>query len=513
MAFTKLLQLGFPTSKVSGLTFACVTILLAGLNVYVAVHLAYNGDFWEHAAAVRALAADILNPRHPILNIDAKHHLFTPFHIITACLSKISGLSPTRALSVWGVINTTLFCLSVFLFCHRFFDRDKATTIALLALCLTLFGWGGHVWFFSGFLSIRAFAFIAPYPSTTCFALMLFALPLLDRWLATGRLVYLVCFLLAYSFVGLTHQITFVAMSVVAAAICGPKLLAFPKRSFMAAMVAVFTFLVILWWPYYSVIELAGNHREFTDNNNVMFVNVVERLTPALICLPAMLWYRRIGSSAVILLSFFGLVLCYLAGYMGWQPMLGRQISYVAFFGHLITATTIVYLIQQIRRRFRTFGILKRISLLPIALVIFVVLLPMFNYSELARWNRTMENQRQAVPSIKLLANELNHDEVVIAPINISFEIPAFSGKLIASRAALAFVPDHDLRRGLLEGLCNQQMEYDDALLLINEYKASKLLVPDTCKLSDFWFTTENLKMAFHGNFNSLKLFDIAIQN
>ena len=64
----------------------------------------------------------------------------------------------------------------------------------------------------------------------------------------------------------------------------------------------------------------------------------------------------------------------------------------------------------------------------------------------------------------------------------------------------------------MLEGLCSQQMEYEDALPLIEKYRASKLLVPDTCELSDFWFTTENLKIAFHGNFNSLKLFDVAIQ-
>ena len=74
---------------------------------------------------------------------------------------------------------------------------------------------------------------------------MLFALPLLDGWMAFGRFVHLACFLLAYSFIGLTHQINFVAMSV-AAAICAPKLLAFPEQSFMAPVIAVFAFLMIL---------------------------------------------------------------------------------------------------------------------------------------------------------------------------------------------------------------------------------------------------------------------------
>ena len=326
-----------------------------------------------------------------------------------------------------GPVNAALFCLSIVLFCRHFIGRERAGAVSLFVLCLTLFGWGGHVWFFSGFLSIRAFAFIVPYPSATCFVLMLLALPLLDRWMASGRLPQLAGFLVAYSFVGLTHQITFVAMSVTAAAICGPKLLACPGRGFLAAMVAVLALLSILWWPYFSVIELSGNHGEFAHNNSVMFEHPAVRLFPAIICLPALFWHRRIGISPFILLSLSGLSLCYLAGYAGWQPILGRLISFIAFFGHLITATTTVYFCQKIHARFGSFGVVKRMALIPAALAGFVILLPMFNYDELVRWTRTVESQRQTVSTARLVAENLGPDEVVIAPTSISFELPAFA--------------------------------------------------------------------------------------
>ena len=461
--------------------YLLLCIFLLSTSIRVSTNLAFNGDFWEHSAAINAFQDNIFAPPHPILNIDAAHHLLTPYHFIIAIFGNLLRLEAPVALAVLGPLNLIIYLYGTKTFVDRFSNLKNKDMLCFFLLSLTLFGWGVHVWFFSGFLSARAFSFIAPYPSTLAFGLMLIGICYADKWLKKSSIFHLILFGCSYIFIGLTHQITFVMMSILAFCIFSPLLLSDRKRLLPVIVIPFLAVCASALWPYYNVFELLADNNEFQKSNSTMYDKPLHRIYPALLFLPALIWFRRLQINPLIIYSLFLSIIFYILGFVGIQPMMGRIISFVAFLGHFITASSIVIIsqlisqtIQKNMRRFLSFSVVG-------TLILVFVYLPMLSINEKIRFSTTFENGRLDIISARTAHLFIEKTDVILAPFGVGWEIPSLAGKLVASKAGLAFIEDHIERQNDVKTLCNTVTTIPNILYLIEKYSATKLLLPHNC--------------------------------
>jgi len=459
--------------------YILISIMMLALSVYVALNMAWNGDFWEHAAVIRSFQQNIFSPPHPILDLQAPHHLFTPFHLTLALFGNVLGLDAPTLLSVWAPINLIVFLIGVFRFTECFCTSSDSAKIRFFLLLLLLFGWGGNVWFFSGFLSVRAFAFIAPYPSTLTIGLMLLAISNLYDWFMSSKHTDIAIFFFSYLFVALVHHITFLCMSVICFCICIPHIFKQRVKTLTAISIAFIVLTAMLAWPYYDLLQLLQDNDEFIKGNSAMFKSPYVAIYPALLFLPALFWFQKLHISPVIIGSLIILTLLYMLGLLGFQPMMGRVINIIAFLGHMISATTIVFIISS--ERFSKIKKNKIFNLIFIGSFAYL-LLPLMSLDEIKRFNHTVLNGKLDFESAKMVEPYLDDKSVIFGPIGLGWEIVSLKGKLVASKTGLAFVESHIERQAAARKICKPDTPETEFLSFLKFYKVTNIMLPANCK-------------------------------
>lgn len=451
------------------------------IATWVSANLAFNGDFWEHSAAIKAFQDNIVTPPHPILNVDAAHHLFTPYHFVVAVFGNIFRLEAPIALSIFGPCNLFVFLYGIKAFVNRFSNFRNKGKVYFFVLVLTLFGWGGHVWFFSGFLSVRAFSFIAPYPSTLTFGLMLIGICHADKWLKNPNIFYLIYFGCSYIFIALTHQITFVMMSILALCLFFPHLLTNFRRIFPTVVIPILAICSMVFWPYYNVFELLLDNGEFQKSNNTMYDMPLLRIYPALLFLPTLIWIKRLDIHPALTYSLLLSTIFYTLGYFGLQPMMGRLISFIAFLGHFMTASSIAIMSQHIRdstqKNVKYFLSLNLIGVF----ILTIIYLPMISINEKIRLNITFENGRLDYISAKSALSVIKQSDILLAPFGVGWELPSLAGKLVASKAGLAFVENHSAWQYEIKKICKTKISSIKLDEMVSRSNATKFLLPKNC--------------------------------
>ncbi|HEX8384930.1 MAG TPA: hypothetical protein VF576_02045, partial [Rubricoccaceae bacterium] len=117
--------------------FAVAFPAAVGLGT-AAVFLVGAWDFWEHLAAVRALAEGPWRPGHPILDTARPSHLYTPYHLGWALVMRALGADILAVAVAAAAVNAALFVGAVSVLDRLLggTGRDRL----LLALTL-LFAW------------------------------------------------------------------------------------------------------------------------------------------------------------------------------------------------------------------------------------------------------------------------------------------------------------------------------------------------------------------------------------
>ena len=458
--------------------YLLISIIMLTLSVHVAINMAWNGDFWEHAAVIRSFQQNVFSPSHPILDLQAPHHLFTPFHLTLALFGNVLELDAPTILSVWAPINLVVFLIGVFRFTECFCISSASAKIRFFLLLFILFGWSGNVWFFSGFLSVRAFAFIAPYPSTLTIGLMLLAVSNLYDWFKSSKHKDIAIFFFSYLFVALVHHITFLSMSVICLCICVPHIFKQKVKTFIAITIALIVLIAMLTWPYYDLLQLLQDNDEFIKGNSAMYVSPYVAIYPALLFLPALFWFQKLHISPVIICSLIILALLYIIGLLGFQPMMGRVINIIAFLGHMISATTIVFIISS--ERVSKIKKNKFLNLIFIGAFAYL-LLPLMSLDEIKRFNQTLLNGKLDFESAKMVEPYLDENSIIFGPIGLGWEIVSLKGKLVASKTGLAFVESHIERQATARKICKLDTPETEFLSFLKFYKVTNLMLPANC--------------------------------
>ncbi|MET0414388.1 MAG: hypothetical protein ABW217_23960, partial [Polyangiaceae bacterium] len=156
-----------------------------------------GADYWEHAAALRALIESPWSPGNPQLASNTLSPRYTPVYLALALISRAAGWDALDAMALSAAVNVGLFLAGVLWFFALYFRHRLAP---LYALCVLSSSWWLG-WHYSNVYQLMILPSVAGYPSTTALGLSWFCFGLtalnvregatLGRSIALGVLCWL----------------------------------------------------------------------------------------------------------------------------------------------------------------------------------------------------------------------------------------------------------------------------------------------------------------------------------
>ena len=427
-------------------------LLAAGVLVLVLIHTLnqyWSGDFWEHAAVVRELSRRPWNPQHPLFAVDAPHPFMSPYTLMAGLTARLFGWSAVSTLALFGVFNVAALLAALRLFAGALLGAGAAFYALLFSLLL----WGADPWRYSGFMHLNALGFVAAYPSITALWLTLLCLYAQLRYQARSGVWWGVIVVIGAPLVLLTHPITGMVLAIGLVAI---SLRALVQRTgavlALGVAVAVASLLGILWWPHYPWLTLATTGSDiYAEPNRAMYLGVFQRTWPLL---PAVLIvFKRLRSDVLDPLGWYALGLGVLFACGAWfdNGPVGRVLPGFVLTLHLALAAEAAAL-----ERHWAASASPRVWWLRVTLA-GVVVLGLANMSAgivrglpralLPASLATDPRLDQPGDFYLPLRDVIGPDDVVMADLNFSRHLPAFTGRVVGFIDPEAFIPDEQDRR------------------------------------------------------------------
>jgi alpha-1,6-mannosyltransferase len=427
------------------------------------------GDFWEHAAVVRDLAARPLAPRHPLLDLAAPHAFASPYALGVALLSRLRGLGPIAALEVAGVVNLAVLLTGLHAFARAVSARRAAP---LLTLWFTLFLWGPEAWRYSGFYHLASIGYVMPYPSTLASGLTLLLLAAHARsgeepGPSNARRTVVTA--VAAALVLLMHALTFLVLACGLAAFQArrPDTLARARRLAITLAAAV---LIAAPWPYFPVLKLLVREAAvFHPGNDVLYFDPLSRIWPALLGIPVLGWRFSRDRRDPLALFFVALAGVYIVGGATGAWSYGRVVAFAVLVLHVALADGLAGALEEARSAVPALPALVVVSLFATATA-HPWLAPVVKEAREARLRHD--------PWLEFLKAHVGMDEVVLTPPDYSWYIPVFFGKLVGYPHRLAFVPDQNERREAVERYFGDSARADERRSIRTRWNVAAVLLP-----------------------------------
>ncbi|GAA3824804.1 hypothetical protein GCM10022226_51910 [Sphaerisporangium flaviroseum] len=268
--------------------YLLLSVIVLVWTVLVAGRHAWIGDWHLHLATVRAAARDPLAPEDPLVGGHLPSPYFSPYTLLLAVVSRVSGLAPETVLEWAGVANIGLLLWALRVFCRHLGDR---TATAVLAVIFILLLWGTLPFAWSGFAPLASLSFTQPYPSTPAFALMLLCLAALLRYRDDGRRRDLARLTVLPALILLVHPFTAAETALVGAAFLLARPRAWPKDRLLALGCAGAGALALAaLWPYTDISTLAQAGSGFSQIHSALVVDAFAKYGLVLVGIPA-LWH------------------------------------------------------------------------------------------------------------------------------------------------------------------------------------------------------------------------------
>ena len=433
------------------------TALSALLVLLLAVHLgkgrwAGGVDIWEHAAAVRELAAHPLHPHHPLLSATAPHQFFSPYSLLVALFSRLTHLSVVTSLNIAGIANLVLFLVALRLFVRKVVPRKHADYYALLFI---LFLWGPNAWFFSSFLHFDVLGLVASYPSTFVKGVVLLALWAYTNYLERNDTRWIAPVVLAASVVILTHPVDAVFLGIGLVALSFTRSDGDGGKVLVAVTIIAGSFILAVMWPYFSLRELLFGHvavgfrQAGAGGDREMYQHVLSRMALTLIAVPFIVRRLPRWRDDALLLMFLGTVAAYWYGFATHQWSFGRLISSIQFVAAVVLAEERAVAGEAAAALGPSARTMTRWLQVTTAALVLAGMFFLRNGFEILphQWVENLPYQwmHPYVDMVKISDFsfiEKNHNRypVAISDIFTSLEIPTFGTKVIAAARAQAFL-------------------------------------------------------------------------
>lgn len=448
----------------------------------------WSGDFWEHSAVVNAFIAAPFSPRHPQLDVEAAHAFLNPYGFFVAIVALMAHIDAISALAVFGAVNFITLVLGLRQFIATTQHNDTSG-ITFYTLILAMFLWGKDAWQFSGFYNFDILTDVLPYPSTLAFGMSLFALAIFARLLnspsSPPRHVNIRSYAGIVSIAALVlliHPLTAVFLWVALAS--QALTYGYSKWSaWLSLCISIgFSIAVTTFWPFFSITRLMLREgAAYHLSNASMYLEVIQGTWPILMLLPLILWQATKINNRAIAASMLVLLSLYVWGYYSKQYSFGRSIAFFILLSNILVAQCLCELEQWCARR----GISYLKILVATALLITASgwlyqsssrLLTVANSIYLGRPIASQISYRD----LMFLKNHVEPNAVVLADIDSSWILPTLSGKAVATKHPLAFVPDWYVRKEAVITFFKSDTSVENRRAIVEKYRPNYLLVNKT---------------------------------
>jgi hypothetical protein len=480
--YTARLKQAFPKTKESNILilfnyrFYFTSLVLLVLLIFHTKNGNWVGDFWEHSGVVRELAANPFSPQHPQLLLDAPHVFYSPYALVVAIISRLTGIDVIGALSVAGIFNLLFFLLSLKLFVSLLFP-EQAEGVSFYTLLFTLLLWGREMtpWDWSGFFHLKTLGYVIPYPSTFTIALVFSTLSMNILLLRNRNRFWYLPILIFSIIVLLSHPLSFIVLSVgllVTSLGIGLR----PLYDFLTALFLLLSVLLLaLFWPYYPVVNLLlGESSIFHAVHKILYQSVLDRILPSVLGFPFFLWLFKSHMRHPLMWIFITLSGIYIYGMVSEQWAYGRVISVIVLTLHISLAAAIARLESKPWRKGNQVGIQK-----PLLTFIVLLLLVPFSYKSLIKpvLERSSPGIQNTYSQYEWLPGYVGQYEVVLSDMVNNTMVPTFGGKVVAVSHILPYVPDIQERIDNVNRFFHTQLPLIERLAIVEKYDVSYLLL------------------------------------
>ena len=446
-----------------------------------------GGDFWEHASAIKELSLHPFNPSNPVLNIDIPHAFFSPYSLMVATVSRITGLNPVLTLQyVFSFINLVLFIAGFYFFCKQVF-KENTQLVAATGLLFILFFWGKDPFTWSGFYHIIVLTAVLSYPSTFAMSLSFFVLGMVaknpfDKYASSKNLLTI----LLITIVLLSHPTTGIQLFIGIAALYFTISNFSLKQTLLRSLFLIVPALLLSFcWPYFNTISLLfDNNEEFQTASLLMYKAILSKNWPFFVLLPGVLLFYRNNKQLVIsngqktnncqlsiacrFLSIYitTLIIVYIAGYFSSHYIIGRLISGIMLFSQLLIACIIV---TAIKNKYAN-------AVLYSSFVALTFMISLYR-------NRMFAERFFTFPAMKtydrfsFLEKFVLENEVVMADQGTSRIVSAFAGKVITSTTPMYHVFDLPQRRKDVNDFFDKGVSDSIRQSILNKYHVRFILL------------------------------------
>ena len=448
-------------SRLYVLTAAC--LLVTAIWVY-GFNFIPGGDYWEHAAALRAWSASLIDPGNPQLISSAASPRYTPLLLPPAILSALFNLPVDIGMAVQAAWNASLLLIGIFLFLRQYFQSSRAPLIGLLVL---LGAWGTDVWLWSSVYAYPSLVYVLPYASTGAFGASLVILGVAIHWMRRQetRWRQLSVIALGAAVVLSSHLLTgaFLIAALAVLALTEPRVL-FRTKIFFAGATFI-GFMLAFLWPFYSVFDtLTYNSNSFiwlaeprvrvashTPHDFYKIQNILSGLGMALLGCISAVWFAIARKRFTYIVGILVFLAPFLINLFVYIPLGHRFFIFSVFFMHLAIIHNILFLSRRVIHRpvfkFTTSGVLLA------GLGSYLVLVTMVGLKQAADiipdrgesppWEVRSQFDRNAVARI---ARELPSDAVVGGSRHFIWRLGAYGVPVLSLQHQNPLVDDTQLR-------------------------------------------------------------------
>ena len=390
----------------------------------------------------------------------------SPYTIGLGLVTRLSGLHAVDVLAGQGLLNLLLWGAALWAFVAAW---TKRTAPAFYALLFVLFLWGPEPWRYSAFFHLRSLAYVLPYPSTFTSAVALGTLAAFPR-LARSPRWWVPVVLLVGTLVWITHPVTgmFLWVGLFACALSAPR-----TRGFWVAfaLTAAAAFGLAMAWPLVPMRELwFGQVERVHEGNDLMYVDPLPRIAPALLGVPWLLWRARRDRRDPLVLFAAGLAVLVVWGGLSGQWSYGRLISHLVLLLQVALADALARLEEGLARARR--GRVASHLLAPAVAAILVA----------ASWPVVRgvldECRRGDRHWLRFLESRVGRYDVVLTDVDTCWYVPAFHGKVVAYPMKLPFLPDHDERLQAVGRFFEREATVQEQRDILARYDVRYVLLP-----------------------------------
>jgi hypothetical protein len=447
-------------------------LVLVAWAVWHAVAGAWVGDFFEHAAVVRELAAHPLHPGHPQLPLDAPHPFYSPYAWLLGLAARATGAGPLAVLPVAGVVNLGLLLVGLRRFVALWAPsgREEAATFYTVVFLLLLWGSG---WGFSGFFHLGVFGVVLPYPSTFAAGLSLLALRLHADTLRRppGAAAHLprVALMVVVSAVLLTHPLTFLFLVCGLGGVTVAFASRFVRETATLAGIGLAGVAVATLWPLYPFLDLVTSGTAgFHEPNRGMYEAVLSRVGLAWLGAPVLLVRLRRNPRDGLALTAFALGALYVLGGLTERWSYGRVIAYVALCLQIALAVAMAGLEGRLAASRGRPELVRAAVAAAVGLLLVVA-----GWSGLVRpaLARLRPDADTTLMQLSFLEEQVRQGDVVLADLRVAGVPPALAGKVVASNRPQPFVPGHAQRQADVARFFGPGTAAEERLAILRRYE------------------------------------------